>query len=695
MSVKRFCLLLLPTLLLGQESGASKPVEFLAETVERKEDGLEARGDVTVISGAYQIRSDSATYDQSKEIIQFRGNVQIVKNGVFHLHAERAKVNIRDDSALIEPFYVQDSKTGFWVSAEKAEFKNDTYLFESAVLTSCCTDEPIWHMEVSEGSYDVNSSWISTWNPKLYVKEVPVGYLPYFAYSGDTRRRSGLLVPNIGLSESDGFIYQQPIYFALADDWDVEIKPQIRTKRGEGAAVDFRFVDSAISDGSFSLGYFKEKSSYHKEFDLKHSEHWKIGLEYKNESLLNEHFSFMEKDGVYADILLLSDLESENLQAVTSEENIEDKIVTSRLNYYMKDQQNYLGLYAKHYIDTSAVNNDTTLQNYPLLQYHRFTDKLLFDNVIYDVDANYRNFRRDSGLNAEQYEIEVPFSAYYPVLQDYLTLGVTQSLYLTKIYYSERDTDTSVIGQDDVADFARSFHRFSIGSDLLRPYESGLHTVRAEALYTLPGYKTVDGYFADFISLPDEQEQLDIRLSHYFYDLQNQLRFYHRIRQTVFFKDYTEKYGELENEIRYRFNPRTMADIDLFYSHENHRIALLSTELSYNDKHYDLMFSHYYENRKEEEEASYLNASADYKLRDMTFSGKIQYDYSDQELRRWSLGYLHQQRCFDYELTFEKDTSPILTNNGASSVEENGLYFEFTFKPIGGSRNRIYSVEKG
>ncbi|XPV53920.1 MAG: hypothetical protein ACNI3H_02465 [Halarcobacter ebronensis] len=44
-------------------------------------------------------------------------------------------------------------------------------------------------------------------------------------------------------------MYKQPIYFAPAPNYDIELVPQIRTNRGYGSYTYFRYADS--QDSSF------------------------------------------------------------------------------------------------------------------------------------------------------------------------------------------------------------------------------------------------------------------------------------------------------------------------------------------------------------------------------------------------------------------------------------------------------------
>lgn len=63
----------------------------------------------------------------------------------------------------------------------------------------------------------------------------------------------------VGFSEKEGFYYEQALFIAEQNWWDLELKPQIRTNRGSGLYSTFRFVDSKTSKALLLLVTLKRK----------------------------------------------------------------------------------------------------------------------------------------------------------------------------------------------------------------------------------------------------------------------------------------------------------------------------------------------------------------------------------------------------------------------------------------------------
>ena len=67
---------------------------------------------------------------------------------------------------------------------------------------------------------------------KLKVAGVPVFYLPWVQFPIDSRRKTGLLFPDIGSDSRGGIDITQPIYFNLAPNYDALYRPRYIEERG-------------------------------------------------------------------------------------------------------------------------------------------------------------------------------------------------------------------------------------------------------------------------------------------------------------------------------------------------------------------------------------------------------------------------------------------------------------------------------
>lgn len=663
------------------------PFNLTAKEVSMKENEVEARNGVVINGNGYLFRADYAKYNNQTKELFLEGDVEVLKDSQIYLKSEKLKANVSLQKGLLEPFFILEKANGVWISSKKASLEDKVYTFESCLLSSCSPKNPKWFIRSSETSFDQNDSTISAYNPTLYFFDFPVFYLPYLWFSIDQTRRSGLLIPRVGYSDKDGFLYEQPIYVAPMDSWDLELMPQIRTLRGKGIYSEFRFVDTNDSEGSIKLGYFKDQGAYARRENLEHDSHYGYELRYKNDSLLEDQWKVVEDDSLYLNWSYLNDIDYINLQRDAEVELDQDKLVTSELNYAATTENNYVALYNKYFIDTSLKNNDTTLQQYPSAQYHRYTSTLFNDYVLYSLDYKYSNYRRESGLNAQMNEFNAPVGVVIPLANNFLTFSYFLNFYFNNTSYT---TPNMLVTQNyDDGNFARSFNRFTLETDLTKKYEDFLHTINVRMNYIRPGFKSTKGYYPDFITLPSESEEVRLELSQYFYD-NNLFNFlYHKLSQPYYIDEYDTKYGELENELRFKFGRVLEVYNRLRYDHEAGRLSSSNTGITVDYHPYKFGFSHYYTDDSYGDISDFYIAELDREFQDFSLYGKIGYDNDDRFVRWWEAGIYESSRCLDYKISLRRETTPVLKATGASSIDETKIYVELDFVPLFGVRHSI------
>ncbi|MFB1032173.1 MAG: LPS-assembly protein LptD, partial [Aliarcobacter cryaerophilus] len=109
-----------------------------------------------------------------------------------------AYVDMKNDIINQDPVFLMDNSSNIWSNSKEANKDKDLITLENSILSSCDCIDPIWSIRSSSSDYDTEAMWMNTYNPRLYIKNVPVFYLPYFGFPTDTTRRTGLLLPTMG-----------------------------------------------------------------------------------------------------------------------------------------------------------------------------------------------------------------------------------------------------------------------------------------------------------------------------------------------------------------------------------------------------------------------------------------------------------------------------------------------------------------
>ena len=671
-----------------QAQKTPQDVEVLAENVTKEGTLVHAVGNVVLYSPKYLITADEAYYDQESSDLELFGNITMLEGVNYASRSGHTKINLNTDKGVSDPLFFFDESSNVWIKCENAILNPDTYITQKSIVSSCNTQDPDWKIVFTTGEFDKENKWLHLYNPVFYANDIPVLYLPYFSFTTDKTRRTGLLKPEFGMGSSEGFFYMQPIYFAPDVNYDVEIRPQIRTSRGEGIHGTYRFVDSKYSNGEVTTGYFKEKTSYTEDENLKNSSHYGLHVMYDRSQLLSTKYDNLE-DGLWIDINYLNDIDYYN--TMRNDTFSYDKLATSRLNYYVKQDQDYFGVYAKYYIDTSKVSNDTTLQELPTLHYHHFTSPLLLDNVLYSVDYKAKNYDRQEGVTAFQNEVDAPFTLYFSLLQDYVHASVSENIYASHIAYGNDNTD------DNEGKYWRNYHKFSLYTELAKPYDNFYHTMYIGLDHIIPSKENEDGYLADFIALNTLAKSTSLTLKEFFYNGDGEKKISHKLRQ-FYYDDYDYKYGDLENDLKYHITEQVSLGHSLSYSNEYSKISRNQISINYSDELYTTSLRYTYQDSVYKENTIYKvieDTSVDKDYSYVTFYadtryfthynvfGSINYDVKADEFRSWAFGFKKTLKCWDYSIQYKDTTTPKLTSSSIDSVNKQGIMFQFNIYPMG------------
>lgn len=667
-------------------------VELLANSVEKKLDIIEANGNVLIYSEKYLISANRALYDEKSGFLELFGDVNIIRGKDEAVRSKYAKININSDDGEFEPFFTYNTENSIWLECEKATGDEKFYITKNSILSSCNVQDPAWKLGFSEGKLNKKTNLLQLKNVVFYVRSVPIFYFPYFAISTDTTRRTGLLVPTLGYGFSEGFYYAQPMYIAEHHWWDIELVPQIRTKRGKGVYVTGRFVDTPDSKGEITVGGFENRKSYSKKENLKNDAHFGYEVKYQNSNLASYLIGKEFNDGLWVNFTYLNDVDYLNLKH--NREKSLDSLVTSRLNYYLSRDSDYLGVYAKYYIDTSKIDNDDTLQELPTLQYHRFLDNLLLPNILYSLDLQYHNYYRKKGVNARQLELDLPITFYTSIFDDFIHLSASENIYATFVAY---DNKLDVSSEK----FTRNYHKFSAHTELAKSYDTFSHTLRAGLDYIVPSWDS-GKITEDFISTQIETEKIRANLTQYFYNQAGQKKIRHSIAQTYnlniqknrnknakesfgLFSDDLYKYGDLEHSIDYYFDDSLYVKNTLNYSHKRDKFSKIQTSLHVDTDRVRTDLIHTYLDNEKKKNNSFITANLDYDYdRHHTFFSAVDYDLEEKYSTMWKLGLSVREKCFNYTVSYKEEVRPKLTSAGADSVRKEGFYISFELYPIGG-----------
>jgi len=657
-------------------------VEVFASKVSANKGVFEASGDVVLLYDGALIKAQKATYDKKKSELFLSGSVEMIRKDETKVYSETLYINT-DTKAVDFKSLLLTTQSDLWISAKKADKEKENYKIYNSILSSCNRKKPDWTLAFSQANYHKDENFITLKEVKLSFFEVPIFYFPYLAFSTVKERTSGLLLPQLRLSNSEGLVYVQPIYYVPSHNIDIEFDPQLRTNRGFGGHATVRFVDSNHSEGLFRLGYFQNNDEYVKENNLD-QEHYGFEFLYSSTDILPQ--SMVEeryKSGLYVNATYLNGLEYLNLQKESASSLIASNLIESRLNAFVYDDNDYFGLYGKYYIDISKESNKETIQELPTLQYHRFMNYLFEDKLFYTFDARLHHYTRRKGSRAYQTEFDLPVTYYDSFFDGYLNFSLSENLYFSDVFFSNLNQKSKDYR------YYRNYHTIELSSDLIKAYGEDTHTLHPSIIYTKPSlqvetpveYANLNQEQKELFVTQTERENISLGLSQYYYNQKLEVNLFHRLAFIQFPKELLSQ-GEVNNEFGY-----TAENLSLYsngyYSLDRQQLRSLTSSLSYNQSNYDIMLTHFYNNDASlnNDKSSFLNAGVRQQYSDHNqWFANVDYDLEQQFSHQWQIGWEHRQKCWSAKLSLGQERIP----NVERSFLNNMLYFELNLNPLGG-----------
>jgi len=662
---------------------ASDKIEITANHILASKTKVSAKNGVVVYYDDAVIKANTASFDKEKKLLILDGNIEMIGYKGTKEHSNHIEIYTKKKEVTFDELFLM-ADNDVWLYATNAHKKDGNYTLGASMLSSCDVVDPLWKLTFSRSYYDSNLRYMKVYDAKMYMWDVPLFYTPYLAFSTNKERSSGLLFPALGYSKFEGFLYEQPIYWAVNKSIDVEFNPQLRTKRSLGLYTTLRFVDSAYSEGKLRMGYFKDNNTYVEKHHLPDNKHYGFEFNYESSRVIKRWLPKSFKDGLYINTTFLNDIDYLNLQKNALKHFGLTPLQESRLNYFAYNNDYYAGVNTKYFIDTRKQNNDETLQILPSIQLHKYLNKLIWNNLTYNVDFHINNFERPKGVTLRQAELKIPLDFTMTLLDDYLNLALGEEFYYSKFFF-----DNGVFDYKNYSYFS-TIHKIKFFTDLSRRYDGMVHVLQPSISYLRPG--TEREAPVGFVALNQKQRELfsvglpedayDFSLSQYFYDTNMKLKFFQRLRQK-YYQNREFSLADLDNEMQYNFYQWSLYS-HITYAHEYAKIRQSSTRVSLTKPTYFFTIGHTF-NRVLADmptaiEADDVDFSFGYTISEkFKLNGGFTYSLNDEASKQWRIGGSYHRDCWNVAASLRQDITPRPTG----FTKDNAFYIQFNFAPFG------------
>lgn len=255
-------------------------INVSAEQVKNIDNTISAfSGNVLIERHLLRLRADEVLHDQQSQRLDLSGNIHADTESM-SLSADSGWLNLESGEGELynSHYYMVDSQ----LNGKTPLFslgKNDLTVLQNTQFSSCPEQQMDWYLNMSSLELDQLNATGTATHTVLWIKDVPVFYLPWIQFPLGEERRSGLLMPGFGSSSSSGFEYSQPWYWNIAANHDATLTPRYYRKRGSMLQTEYRFLTQQ-SAGEFNIEYLENDKLLDEERYL---------LKLNNRNKLGEH----------------------------------------------------------------------------------------------------------------------------------------------------------------------------------------------------------------------------------------------------------------------------------------------------------------------------------------------------------------------------------------------------------------------
>jgi LPS-assembly protein len=273
------CLTALPLLLcapgaaLAQEQPSVPPgeeereVAFSADELSYDSEAqlVTAAGNVRMNSEGNSLRADRVVWNQGSGEVRAEGNVRVVNPQGDTVYGDTIELTDTLKDGVVENLLLV-LEDGGRLAAERAERRNGLTTLHRAAYSPCavvnekgCPKDPTWQITAVKVVHDPVRNRIRYEGASLRLFGASIVALPWLSHpDGSGTGGTGLLVPELRFSTSNGLELSMPYYIKLAPNRDATITPHVYSEVLPALEGRYRQLTSL---GAFQLGGFVTQGS--------------------------------------------------------------------------------------------------------------------------------------------------------------------------------------------------------------------------------------------------------------------------------------------------------------------------------------------------------------------------------------------------------------------------------------------------
>ena len=217
-------------------------------TYDEKTSTYVAKGNVRIHRDDADIEADEITYNDQTSDTVATGNVKYSDKDA-SIAAGKVELNLDNKTGILYDARILLKKDNYHISGKVIQKRGEDYYFSpDATFTTCDAPVPAWCFKGRNVDAIVENR-LKSKDTTFRIKNFPVLYTPYLLAPLETARRTGLLLPSVGYSDTRGAYVSVPFFIVLSENRDLTLSLDEYTKRGLGEELEYRYVERGNEAG--------------------------------------------------------------------------------------------------------------------------------------------------------------------------------------------------------------------------------------------------------------------------------------------------------------------------------------------------------------------------------------------------------------------------------------------------------------
>ena len=484
------CCLLVPIYCLLSTSycSAEEQTDITAENLEYRQETstYTAKGNVKIKRADALIEADEMTYNRETSDTVATGDMKYTDTEV-SITGNKAEFNLDKKTGILYDAEIFYKKDNYRISGKVIEKKGENYYVSpEATFTTCDPPSPAWCFK-GKNIDAVTGDRLKAKDASFRIKDFPVLYTPYLWTPIGAERKTGFLMPDIGYSNTRGFYFDLPFYWAITENRDATFFLDDYSKRGFGEGLEYRYLEIGDIKGKWWL--------YH----LRDSELSKDYVEVKG---MHDQRS-TEKIGGYLSINYINEKDyyrefNAHIEARTN------RFLESTGEVMIPFTNSRAYLLSQYWVDLKE-NSPSPLQKLPEAGF--VLNPVKVGSFYLSGVTTLANFWREEGVDGQRFDI------FPKILHSFgKDVVISQSVGLRETAYSLQEADEDSLHRESFA------YNLIAHTRILRNYASFTHVIEPSLGYTFIRNSENDDPLFDSVELFKKTSAIEFALLNRFFN---------------------------------------------------------------------------------------------------------------------------------------------------------------------------------